>query len=115
MHSRLVALQAQLAKMQVGRGGRRWRRGRGSGAQVGGLGKAPLHLSSPSPSHRFARGLCCCVLQADADHTLADVLPLQEQLDAIDTERCAPAHCLSRHLFCLVIEAVLWIILRAFL
>ncbi|PSC69848.1 hypothetical protein C2E20_6606 [Micractinium conductrix] len=40
MHGRLVALQAQLAKMQ-----------------------------------------------ADADHTLADVLPLQEQLDAIDTER----------------------------
>jgi hypothetical protein len=29
------------------------------------------------------------VMQADPDHTLAEVLPLQEQLDMIDAERWA--------------------------
>ena len=106
---RLLTLQAQLAKIQV----RGWRCV--GLLYVGALPYCALvHLLAVSGCRLVLRScrrptVCvllrcrpqCCTrrtsrnaqhlqfcLQADADHTLAEVLPLQEQLDEIDAERC---------------------------
>lgn len=51
-------------------------------------------------------GLCTPCPQADPDHTLAEVLPLQQQLDEIDAERWVPCTCKSRlRQLCLTVRA----------